>query len=51
MGKKGDHTIAAGESIHFGYRVILHKGDTASAKIPAQYEAYANPPKVDVKVD
>jgi hypothetical protein len=46
--KPGDHTIPAGESIHFGYRVILHKGDTASAALPAAYEAYAKPPTVEV---
>ena len=28
--ERGDHTVPAGESIRFGYRVILHEGDTAS---------------------
>jgi hypothetical protein len=45
----GEHTIPAGESIHFGYRVILHRGDTASADLPAAYAAYAKPPTVEVK--
>ena len=35
-------------TIRFGYRVILHKGDTASAKLPAAYEAYARPPVVEI---
>jgi Methane oxygenase PmoA len=46
--KSGDHTIPAGESIHFGYRVILHKGDTASAALAEAYEGYAKPPTVEV---
>jgi hypothetical protein len=44
----GDYTIPAGGSIQFRYRVIVHKGDTASAKIPAAFEAYAKPPAVTV---
>jgi hypothetical protein len=48
MKESGDYTIPAGESIRFGYRLILHKGDTASANLPAAYSAYAKPPTVDV---
>jgi hypothetical protein len=48
MKKSGDYTIPAGESIRFGYRAILHKGDTASAGLPAAFEAYARPPVVEV---
>jgi hypothetical protein len=47
-GKPGAHTIAPGESIRFGYRVILHEGDTAAAGIAPAFAAYANPPKVTV---
>jgi hypothetical protein len=47
-GKPGAHTIAPGESIRFGYRVILHEGDTAAAAIDAAFAAYATPPKVTV---
>ncbi len=49
MKTSGDHTIPAGESIHFGYRVILHTGDTASADLSAAYAAYAKPPVVEIK--
>jgi hypothetical protein len=49
MKTSGDHTIPAGGSIHFGYRVILHVGDTASADLPAAYAAYAKPPTVEIK--
>ena len=45
----GDHTIPAGESIRFGYRVILHRGDTASANLPAAFAGYAKPPTVEIK--
>jgi hypothetical protein len=45
--KSGDYTIPQGESIHFAYRVIFHKGDTASADLPAAFKAYTNPPRVE----
>jgi hypothetical protein len=48
MKKPGDHTIPAGESIRFRYRVIFHKGDTASANIPGAFQAYAQPPTITV---
>ena len=38
-----------GESIRFRYRVILHAGDTASAHLPQAYQAYAEPPTLDVE--
>lgn len=49
LGKSGDHVVPAGESITFRYRVILHKGDTDSAGIPAAFQAYASPPKLTLK--
>ena len=45
----GDHTIPAGESIRFRYRVILHLGDTEAAGIPAAFMAYAEGPAVEVR--
>ena len=45
----GDSTIPAGDSIRFGYRVILHEGDTASARLADAYLAYTEPPRVIVK--
>ena len=44
--ESGDYTIPAGQSIRFAYRVIFHKGDTASADIPAAFKVYATPPRV-----
>lgn len=49
--ESGDHTVAAGESIHFAYRVILHEGDTASANLPGAFESYAKPPTVEVRAE
>ena len=46
----GNYVINPGQSIRFDYRVIVHKGDTASAKPGASFEAYANPPKVEVSL-
>lgn len=46
--ESGDYTIPQGQSITFRYRVILHEGDTETARIAAAFEAYARPPKVEV---
>jgi Methane oxygenase PmoA len=47
--ERGDYTVAAGQSITFRYRVILHEGDTASAGVPQLFDAYANPPALVVE--
>jgi hypothetical protein len=47
MPEKGDHTIPKGESVWFGYRVILHAGDGPSASVGDQFANYASPPTVD----
>ena len=49
--KSGEYTLPAGESIRFRYRVILHAGDTASARLPQAFEAYAKPPRVEVTAE
>jgi hypothetical protein len=46
--KNGAHTWKKGEKTEFDYRVIIHKGDTEAAHIPAQWELYSDPPKVEV---
>jgi hypothetical protein len=46
--KPGDHTIPEGGTITFRYRVILHEGDTESARIAEAFSAYAKPPRVEV---
>ena len=38
--KDGSLTVEAGKSLRFRYRVVIHPGDTAAAKVPALYKAY-----------
>lgn len=47
--ESGEYTVPSGKSIHFGYRVILHKGETSAADIPRAFQAYAKPPVVEVR--
>ena len=49
LGKSGEHTIPAGETITFRYRVLVHVGDTATSEIPAAFRTYANPPQVQLQ--
>ena len=49
--RSGDHTLASGESIRFRYRLILHTGDTTSARLPQAYQAYTVPPTIDVEAE
>lgn len=49
--KSGEFTLPVGESIRFRYRVIMHKGDTASAHIPDAFRDYAQPPLVEIQAD
>jgi len=51
MKQPGDYTIPAGGSIGFRYRVIFHKGDTASARVPAAFQGYAKPPAIEVQAE
>jgi hypothetical protein len=48
---RGDYTLAAGETLRFAYRVILHKGDTASLGAPGLFQAYARMPELEVRPD
>jgi hypothetical protein len=41
----GSHTVPAGESISFYYRVLFHKGDDKEGKVADAYKAYAGLPK------
>jgi len=45
----GSHTIGAGETLWFGYRVYIHAGDAESAQVRDMFHGYANPPKVTVE--
>ncbi len=46
--ESGRYVLEAGASIRFGYRVILHEGDTASAHLVDAFQAYAQPPTVEL---
>jgi len=46
--KLGEHTVSEGQTITFRYRVFFHKGDTIQAGIGDAWNAYSDPPKVDV---
>ena len=45
----GDYTLPADKTLTLRYRVIFHEGDTTTAQIAEQYQAYADPPEVTVK--
>lgn len=47
--ESGAVTLAPGETLSFRYRLILHRGDTASAHLDDAFRGYAHPPKVEVK--
>ncbi len=46
--ERGDYTVPDGKSVTFGYRVILHAGDTKAAGIDRAFSAYAKPLVVEV---
>ncbi len=43
----GNYTVAADSSLTLHYRLVFHKGDNTTARIPDQYAAYADPPVVE----
>jgi len=47
--KSGEYTIPRGERIQFHYRLILHEGDTTSARLSDAFRAYAEPPAVTLQ--
>ncbi len=47
----GAHTIPAGGTLRFAYRVILHEGDTAASRVAAHFEGYAHPPALRLTED
>lgn len=47
VAESGDQTWKKGENVAFRYRCIIHKGDTAEAKI-AGHTAFAKPATVKI---
>ena len=44
----GSHLLPRGASLHFHYRVYLHRGDAREAGVADRYHDYANPPAVEM---
>ncbi|MCK5804660.1 MAG: PmoA family protein [Lentisphaeria bacterium] len=42
----GSHTLGAGETLAFQYRVLFHAGDTKTAAVAERYHDYINPPGI-----
>jgi hypothetical protein len=47
-GHSGEHTLPAGESLRFRYRVYVHQGDATEGRVAEKYNNYVNPPTVEV---
>ena len=48
LAEDGSHTLAAGESLVFRYRLLLHTRDARGARVADHYHGYVNPPSVEV---
>ncbi len=46
--KDGSHTLKAGDSLFFHYRVVLHSGDATQGRVNAHYLDFVAPPRVEV---
>ncbi len=46
--ENGDHTLPAGETLRFRYRLYVHDGDHLDAEVATRYQDYANPPAIRV---
>lgn len=44
--ERGDHTIPAGGSSTFRYRIMLHDGSPTAEDLAAAYSAFARPPRI-----
>jgi hypothetical protein len=44
--KNGTHTISAGDTLPFQYRLYIHKPDSRRSTVADRYQDFANPPKV-----
>ncbi|HSW44840.1 MAG TPA: PmoA family protein [Phycisphaerae bacterium] len=47
-GKDGSHLFKKGEKTQFDYRIVIHKGDTDTAKVADQYKLYRDTPTAAV---
>jgi hypothetical protein len=47
--KIGDYRLEAGGTLHFRYRLFIHKGNVEEGGVREAYHNYVNPPRVTVK--
>jgi len=47
--KPGSYTWKKGDTQEFNYRILIHRGDTKTARVAEQYELYTEPASVDLK--
>jgi len=47
-GHDGTHTVPAGESLTFAYRIYIHPGDAQAGKVADRFHDYVSPPVVEV---
>jgi len=47
--KPGSYTWKRGETQEFNYRILIHTGNTKTARVAEQYELYIEPPTADLK--
>jgi hypothetical protein len=48
--RNGSHTIGAGETLWFGYRIYVHPGDASGGQVSDAFHGYINPPTASVIV-
>lgn len=46
--RSGDHLLPAGETLCFSYRLYIHPGDAAQARVAERYNDFVCPPAVEV---
>jgi hypothetical protein len=47
--RRGDHTLPSGETLFFSYRLYIHPGDAAQARVAERYHDFVNPPVIKVE--
>ena len=45
---RGDHALSAGQSLRWTFRVYIHEGDEAEARVREQWLNFAHPPTVTI---
>jgi len=45
-GIDGSHVLQEGARLRFKYRILIHQGSTAQARVADRYHDYSTPPKV-----